>query len=77
MANQDGIKIPICEDDMGEGFKELWRDYAETMRPLNGPFMSRLESREPKEDEPEKQWVPSKEEQIAAIKKQLDDLKKL
>ena len=53
MANQDGIKIPICEDDMGEGFKELWRDYAETIRPFDNPFINKFKSEELKKDEPE------------------------
>ena len=30
MSNNDGIKIPILPDDMGEGFKETWEDHEET-----------------------------------------------
>ena len=38
MSNNDGVMIPILPDDMGEGFKELWRDYEETMKVFEDKF---------------------------------------
>jgi hypothetical protein len=53
MSNNDGVMIPILHDDMGEGFKELWKDYEETMKVFENKFKvpeSVLKVEKPKED---------------------------
>jgi len=76
MSNANGMEIPIVEDDMGEGFKETWKDYNETMRTFN-PFDTMLENKEHPEIEDVKnvEWEKPLKEKIKELKKQLDNLK--